>query len=484
MMIRPFLYDMKRTLTSKSVLIITAIILLISLTIIPLATPRTTNFSSSAGPSVLYYSDGGAFHFLVFSEDQYGNPISESGISLTLFNGYPSNFNQTVQVPTNSSGMGSAAITAPASNYELRVMVISGGGQTSYTSSISNNPSGTVATVQGLFTTVTDRSDSSKRDLQVIYAGPHGVAPTSYSIYYLAAAPPFGFSTRFNESQMTFFQNLTSYHQVFDLTFLNGSFKGKAIFFSLFQNGNGTALETAEFNYEELRPQQFVPSATSVASVFFAGILSFFVPLVAIIGSYSSYGKDHITGVLESVLARPVTRRSLAISRFLSTLLAICIATIGSVGIVDLILSSLTGSALSGDYLLAIISGLLVEIAAFTGLVFLFSHLLKSTGSLLGLSIGLFIFLDFFWNLVIFLLAAALGGTQGSAVYLQATVVSYYANPAQFLNLVNVFVFQSTNGLVIQASNYGLTLPALVFVGIVWSVVPFLVFLILAVKRD
>ncbi len=87
-------------------------------------------------------------------------------------------------------------------------------------------------------------------------------------------------------------------------------------------------------------------------------------------------------------------------------------------------------------------------------------------------------------GLIVFLLAATLGESQGSAVYLQATIISYYANPAQFLNLANLFVFQSTNGLVIQASNYGLTLPALVLVGIVWSVVPFLVFLILAVKRD
>jgi ABC-2 type transport system permease protein len=227
-----------------------------------------------------------------------------------------------------------------------------------------------------------------------------------------------------------------------------------------------------------------VPLATDVASSFFAGILSFFVPLVAVIGSYSSYGKDRITGVLESVLARPVTRRGVAISRFLSTILAISIATIASVGIVDLILNSVIGSSLSASYMLSIVAGLLVEISAFTGLVFLFSHLFKSTGALLGLSIGLFIFLDFFWGLIIFLLTIALGGTIGSAVFLQATIISYYANPAQFVALVNIFVLQTTSGIAIQASNYGLTLPALVLVGIFWSVAPFIIFLYLAVKRD
>ena len=150
----------------------------------------------------------------------------------------------------------------------------------------------------------------------------------------------------------------------------------------------------------------------------------------------------------------------------------------------DLILNSVTGSLLSNDYLLAIMSGLVVEISAFVGLVFLLSHLLRSTGSLLGVTIGLFIVLDFFWNLIIFLAGTLFGGTQGSALYLQATIISYYANPAQFLNLVNSYVFQNANGLPIQTSNYGLTLSGLVFDGVAWAVVPFLAFLTLAVKRD
>src|SRR5262245_39195372 len=106
---------MKRTLTSKSVLIITAIILLLSLTIIPLASPRTTNFSSNQ-PSILYYYDGSGFHFILFTEDVYGNPVSETGIRLTL-SSFANNFNQTVLVSTDSSGTGTTTISAPAQQY-------------------------------------------------------------------------------------------------------------------------------------------------------------------------------------------------------------------------------------------------------------------------------------------------------------------------------------------------------------------------------
>jgi ABC-2 type transport system permease protein len=205
---------------------------------------------------------------------------------------------------------------------------------------------------------------------------------------------------------------------------------------------------------------------------------------MAIIGSYSSYGKDRLTGVLESVLARPVTKRGLAMSRYLSTVLSFTLASAAAVGVVDMLLNSFGGSFLDQSYVLAIIAGLAVEVAAFTGLIFLLSHLLKSTGALLGISIVLFLVLDFFWSLIIFLLTLALGGTSGSAVALEATFLSFYANPAQFLSLINVYVLQSSSGVLLQPSSYGVTLPAIILDGILWAVVPFLAFLHLAIKRD
>jgi hypothetical protein len=117
-------------------------------------------------------------------------------------------------------------------------------------------------------------------------------------------------------------------------------------------------------------------------------------------------------------------------------------------------------------------------------LIFLLSHLVKSTGLLLGISIGLFVVLDFFWGLIVIALTLLLGGAQGSFVALQATYLSYYANPAQFLNLVNAYVLQSSLGGFVSPSSYGVTLPAIVLDGVLWAVAPFIIFLYLAVKRD
>ena len=487
MNLRPFLYDLKRTMTSKSVLILTAITLLISLTIIPLTSVTTTFNSFSSSPNILYYRDNGGYHFLAYYSNQYGEPLSGTSISITLTPTYPArgmNYTQTER--TNSTGLAFLSLNPPNGNYSATISFPIGGGTAKFPSYLPSWPAGHVELISGnAISTVVDRANAAKRDIQVFYAAPYGATPSGYSLSY-KVVDSFSsyYGNGFNQSQMTLLGNLTSYHQIFDppLSNLNDT---SQVVFELFQPNNSTALFPPKvYPAFELRQPQAPVNATNVATLFFSTILSFFVPLVAIIGSYTSYGKDRLTGVLESVLARPVSRRGLAISRFLSTMGAIGIAAVASVGLVDLILNRATGSFLPQDFTLAIIAALLVEVAAFTGLVFLLSHIVKSPGALLGIMIGLFVLLDFFWIPIVFLLTSLLGGTLGSEVALQATILSYFANPAQFITLVNAYVFQSSSGIPIQTSNFGLTLPALVLDGVIWAVVPFAVFLYLAIKRD
>ncbi len=486
MILRPFLYDLKRTMTSKSVLILIAITLLVSLTIIPL-TKVNTSFTSASEPSILYYQDSSGYHFLADSANQYGEPLSGTSISITLTASPPAGtMNYTQTGKTNSTGLAFLSLNAPNGTYSVTVSSSIGSGTSKSFRYLTSWPAGRVDFVSGFpISTVVDRANAAKRDIQIFYAAPYGATPSGYSLYYKVFNSFTGFQgNSLNQSQMTFLGNLTGYHQIFDPPIPSGLNETAQVFFELFKPNNSTALFTSEFSALELRQPQTRINGTNVATFFFSTILSFFMPLVAIIGSYTSYGKDRLTGVLESVLARPVSRRGLAISRFLSTMAAISIAAVASVGVVDLILNSVTGTFLPRDFALAIIAALLVEVAAFTGLVFLFSHIVKSTGALLGIMIGLFVVLDFFWGLIIFLVTSLMGGTLGSEVSIQATILSYFANPAQFITLVNAYVFQSNSGIPIQTSNFGLTLPALVLDGVLWAVVPFAIFLYLAIKRD
>src|SRR6266568_4494785 len=486
MMIRPFLYDFRRTITSKSVLILIGITLLISLAIIPLTSPIVSSFRGVSTPDVLYYRDPGAYHFIIFSSDQYGQPLQGTKISLSL-SGTKTYANATT---TNSEGYAYVTLSAPNGTYSFSGNATTGGNTVSlpglylYVSPPVGQPQ---LTATSWIAAVQDKANASIWNVRTFYAGLYGAKPSGYSIRYKVTAapppPPYKDDTPYTKDQMDFLGNLTDYRQVFDPLIPNGLSETTRVWFELFAP-NGTAVSGREMFVSELRQQQFRPEATSIASSFFSTILSFFMPLAAILGAYSSYGKDRLTGVLESVLARPISRRGLAVSRFLSTLTALAIAAIASVGLVDIVLNQVVGSVLPQDYALAIISGLVVEIAAFSGLIFLLSHLVKSTGVLLGIGIVLFIVLDFFWGLIAYLLTLLLGGTSGSAVAVEATLVSYYANPAQFLQLINVYVFQSSSGSALQVSNYGVTLPAIVLDGFLWAIAPFLAFMYLAVKRD
>ncbi|MHB8565607.1 MAG: ABC transporter permease [Nitrososphaerales archaeon] len=226
------------------------------------------------------------------------------------------------------------------------------------------------------------------------------------------------------------------------------------------------------------------PKVTNLASGFFAGTMGLFVPLVAIIGAYSSYGKDRISGVLESVLCRPVTRQSLSLSRYISTVLGLSAATIISIMVVYLALGYFDGSYLNVGFLAATFGGLFVEITAFVALIFLISHLVKTTGELFGVSIGLYLAFGFFWSLLILALNNAIHAIPGSALSIQVEIICDFFNPTQYVTLVYSFLTQSLSSVPIETSLYGLTLTSLVSAGLLWITIPLFVFLRSASKRD
>src|SRR5437879_13613049 len=89
MIIRPFLYDFKKTITSKTVIILVAIILLISLRISPLTSIGSTSPPTGLGQApILYYHDGASpntgNHYLTYFTNQYGDGITGATVTITL----------------------------------------------------------------------------------------------------------------------------------------------------------------------------------------------------------------------------------------------------------------------------------------------------------------------------------------------------------------------------------------------------------------
>jgi ABC-2 type transport system permease protein len=362
MIIRPFLYDFKNTITSKTVIILVAIILLISLTIIPLTSIRSIGGTGVPSSPILYYQDGVSpnfgYHYLTYFTNQYGDGIS--GVTVTVTFTGPTNHTNTVV--TNSSGLAFVKVTAPNASYTVILKEQLSG--SSFTTSLSDptsihSPPGVIRRVGGFgggsgdasIQSVEDKHNSSKRDIQVFYAGNLGAVPSTYTLYYKVVPSFNGFYCKgnggcpYNYTDMTSLGNLNGYLETFDPTIPTGLNETAQVWFELFSQ-NKTQVGSTNFTAFDLRQPRQPIMSTSIASFFFSGVLGFFIPLMAIIGSYSSYGKDRLTGVLESVLARPVTKRGLAMSRFLSTVLSFTLASAAAVGVVDLLLNSVGGSFL------------------------------------------------------------------------------------------------------------------------------------------
>jgi ABC-type transport system involved in multi-copper enzyme maturation permease subunit len=150
-----------------------------------------------------------------------------------------------------------------------------------------------------------------------------------------------------------------------------------------------------------------------VAVSFFDDIFGLFIPLLAIVTTYNTYGKDRISGVLESVLAQPVTRGGLSLSRFLSSFAGMSVAVVTSVAVLELTVQHFSQGFVDPSIVVYSTVALLVELAAFIGIMMLLSHLVRSTGALIGIGVGLFLVIDFFQGLIVSLLTSVLGIQEG-----------------------------------------------------------------------
>jgi hypothetical protein len=218
-----------------------------------------------------------------------------------------------------------------------------------------------------------------------------------------------------------------------------------------------------------------------------ASILGLFIPILAIFVAYLTYGKDRTSGVLESVLKRPVTRGELITTRFLSNSLAILIAGSFAMIVTDIIYDRYLHMYFTPEFLLDLIWTYLVEGIAFLALIYLISHVVKSQGALLGAAIAVFVVMDLFWGVIPIAVISALGISPASSSYITVNILFDYISPAGYSNLIQALItgqLGSFGGISINPSTYGITNIALAFAGCLWMLIPFTLAYLLAKYRD
>ena len=481
---KPIAYEIKRTLTSKFVIImIVAIVGLASL----LAYESSSTFSPSpvsSRPSVVYgyYSSGSNLEMVGYAHNAYGNPVSKITVDY-IYNG--TSYNET----SGPNGFANATINIGTShkanvsiNYSYSVFrrpITSA----QITKSISNTsiPSGLE-----IITGIVNPTNNTRFGFELFYVGSGGSAAPSINFYIG--------SSSLNQTGIVSNSNF-SYKDISGFTVKNiypsvTYADHNNTYSAVATNSKGSIISYATFG-RGLPLTDYTPLTQSeLQSLVFSGtseILGFLIPILAVFAAYLTYGKDRTSGVLESVLKRPVTRGGLITSRFTSNAISIFIAVAFSMIFSDLIINHYFGMYLSTSFSLYFIWTYLVEGVAFLAIVYMFSHIAKSQGAVLGAAIGVFVVMDLFWSIIPLAILSALKIASTTTTYVYATIAFDYASPSGYSSLVQT-MFTNKLGLIsaqtIVPSSFGITGPILIIAGILWMIIPFAIAFTLAKTRD
>ena len=224
-------------------------------------------------------------------------------------------------------------------------------------------------------------------------------------------------------------------------------------------------------------------------------IFGVLIPILAVFMGYLTYGKDRTSGVLESVVTRPVTKGQLVLTRFIASVIAILIALVIATFIIDVGQYTYSYKFIPASMIEALIWTYIVEGAGFLGLVYLFSHLLKSQSAVLGVSIGIYLIFALLWDLVeTIVLVEVFHASLGSLSSLQGLVNFNFASPSGYARNVVMYITSSStiSGISVAGSfnnsinpaSYGITLVSLGVIGFAWMVVPVILTYMLAKRFD
>ncbi len=528
--LRGLLYELRRTASKPSVLLAVAVVLLVSVGTF-LTVPQGVappGVSVTREYSGTYYYASGAYVADFYAFDAFARPLVGVPFSLTFSQG-----DAAVAVAggnTSASGRLQLSTELPPSQFNVSVDA----GPTSDPSyfqsedcyecvvQVDPSPPGGVGALGGPVAAPVTRlvGPVDQVGLQVFFPGSTGTPPGSDLVYYSVVSTPCGGcddpagsihtvqrsraipgqgapGTALPESSMTFLGKLGSSPEFFQLELLgtNGSVPSGQLQVEIFA-GSGQLL-TLDSN--QSAGAFFVPQLTPPPAVaeftFLENALQFLTPLVGIIGAYSVYGRDRVTGVLDSILAQPVTSAGLAISRYLALLVALGLGLAAAFTVFDAAVQAAVGASLPASTLAETIGAQMVVIAFFVGLVFALGHVSRSPNVILGVAIGLFEFFALLWWLPVQSLMGVLGYTSYTAAT-SATPFGFelhaaFLNPV-FFPVVDWISFANTtyapagsiNAQLFVLGGYGDSAAAVLVAGVAWSVAPLLALLALLRWRD
>ncbi len=228
--------------------------------------------------------------------------------------------------------------------------------------------------------------------------------------------------------------------------------------------------ETLIIRYDRLQPAKGFMMESMLSSSGLSLFLNFF-PIVFLYLAYKLISKPKASGALEFVLARPVTKWDLYITRYVSGVLTALVSSAIFVVALDIASAALWGIAF-GAY-----TSLLLFLAIFAGLVawysfcYLLSSGLRSSSGYLALSIVFYLLFAMFWGLITFLVAMQIGAGFTGGAWESLSYKLSMLNPIKVSDLI-IYYVRLHYGLVtpIQWISPGIVAGAI----LAWIILPFI----------
>lgn len=425
----------------------------------------------SWGANFWGFATASSYHFIGLATDQYGKPLAGVNCNISVTVGSSAYGTQLV---TNSSGYVSYVLKASTSgNAGVQVTMTPADAsmqpwsQESGIQSFQSQQGGqsSLGSVQSLYgneaTPVLDPSNVTRVELLYTRLATNGTAPPETDVYYkyTSVVPSYQQLQELNESEMQFLGTASGFTSILQrpppgvsnaTTIIVGSF-------------------TASGALVNIQPSQYTvgtSSSTDLANLLTID-LGFFVPVAGTLVAYGAYGRERLSGVLESILTRPVSRRALAISRYVSVTLTLAVASVVVVEAIAILSGIIIGFSFGVAAQFGLILGTFIEAMAYAGIVFVLSRLLKSTSLVLGLAAGLYLLTNF----IPFLMTV--GGSLPSWLS--------YVLPGRYVAMcLQYFLNFSLSGAAIA----GVTAFTIAGEAFLWLALPFAAFFYLSVKRD
>jgi ABC-type transport system involved in multi-copper enzyme maturation permease subunit len=512
--LKGFLYELRRGLLSIPTLAVLVIMLVLSAlflsTIGPPPSPQVEVFCSG-----LFWYGQGAYHFELSTFDESGKPFPSIQFNLTIFGTGSGGIAPVAYLFgfTGPQGLAFRNATLPAAiyNYTLYTQNLNNTGNVVCTvgfggiPSVAGVPQGTVQSFgPPLATDVwTTGSYIETNEAHLFLVGPNGTSLSGDQAYW---AGPFNTSNASGapislpdlpESSMNSLGSFSSPAQTYAFTIPSEASVDQSqggcntggppiVQIQVFSPSGEVLMKDTNLSACQFAPIPAGPRISAGeydASNFASSVLDLFVPLMAVFSAYSLYGRDRVSGALESTLSGPISREGLALSRYISSIVALSVAVLVATGVMDLLVNATLGVYLPLSVLGVLWAGLLVAIASFVGLTMLISRLTRSSVILLGIGLGLWGLFGIGWLLFV--------QPYANQYYFQHEVsnptnsIIGFATFSNRLELLNpTLIGKLGYNALLTPPVLGVTTWELVAVALLWVVVPLLLFLLLCRIRD